>query len=991
MNQTGDLSTALYNPDLIGRAELIEQFVARKSLLALMVDDLRHERPQHWLLLGQRGMGKSTMLRRLRYAIEDDPELSSRWIPLSFPEEQYNVAHLSDFWANCLDALSLALSERGREEESHTLDARAKALPRGDEGERSRESLSMLRECGTTLKAGFILLLDNFNIVLDRLSSQEHWVLRKALSGTELALVGGCVAPPEEAFSHDGAFYDWFNVHELRPLSLDDAREVLLYLAKVRNAPSVEQVVLADRGRLAALHRLTGGNPRALLLLHDLLAREGIRTIAQDLAGLLDHCTPLYKARFEAFSHQQQHVLDALALHWAPATAAEIAARTGLSVQSVSSQLDRLVGQGVVEKVPSESPRQLFQVGERLFNIWYLMRAGPRTRRSILWLAEFLRSFYGENSLRLQARELFTLPLPSPVEERERYVTLIMAIAKVVNDATLCNALELRAVEAIVDMHELRAQLGDILDLSGDDAHLEAAIDRLETLRELESAVLRSRVRLRKGWDPKRFWHLLGGAASLTLAEKRRTVEELHSLEPRRLRALIRTLEMEEGKWRRGASTARLPEAIRRGYMVSANDVVGAAAIAPEFGPGLLNEAFLRSLAASPRATELETMGRFLPLVVDAASWARWILLTARTQNSLESLERWLAVAGMGVQFWTEVVIHFDRISKWTTMAMCEAVDLTFARRCAFACGLLCERIVSLEAPSLLTLRLVAMVRQMQNDPARSLDCWRQVVQHPDATATDWDAFAQSNVAVGRTEDSISSWRRAIALDPGQTKMRISLCMQLCLRSGQEAINTLRGGTQDPDIDLFGCILELLISPAHTPKLIARIARILPEATDLTVITFSMVALINLDLPLLREVSAKLLTLDGRALPVPLVLAAETSMGNLDKARVILRSFLSSIPGSELTQPLTPLSSKVLLYCARHGLAAETSETFDACPLAERLLPLQAALRILAFPARFSIERLPAELRQPTQDLLGVPPDNADARAPFRIPDDPSA
>jgi hypothetical protein len=107
---------AIYNPDLLRKEDLIVQFVARQSLLDLLVDDLRRASAsggiQHHLVIGQRGMGKTTLLRRLRFAIEDEVSLSQHWFPLTFPEEQYNITRMSDFWANCLDALGDMLDEQ---------------------------------------------------------------------------------------------------------------------------------------------------------------------------------------------------------------------------------------------------------------------------------------------------------------------------------------------------------------------------------------------------------------------------------------------------------------------------------------------------------------------------------------------------------------------------------------------------------------------------------------------------------------------------------------------------------------------------------------------------------------------------------------------------------------------------------------------------------------------------------------------------------------
>jgi len=214
---------AIYNPDLLPKEDLIVQFVARQPLLDLLVEDLRRAGAsggiQHHLIIGQRGMGKTTLLRRLRFAIEDDPMLSQRWLPLTFPEEQYNITRMSDFWANCLDALSDMLDERGREAEAEQLDEAVRNLP-NDEPQRSRVALDMLTQWAKRANKGLVLLLDNADLILERLN-KHHWELREVLSHNDrLLFIGATSAPISAAYEYEGAFYDFFQIHELRGLNI---------------------------------------------------------------------------------------------------------------------------------------------------------------------------------------------------------------------------------------------------------------------------------------------------------------------------------------------------------------------------------------------------------------------------------------------------------------------------------------------------------------------------------------------------------------------------------------------------------------------------------------------------------------------------------------------------------------------------------------------------------------------------------------------------
>lgn len=397
---------ALYNPGLWSAAEARAYYIARTSLLERLLGDLRREvpgsQPQHRLIVGQRDMGKSTLLRRLAIGVEDDAQLEKQWLPLIFPEEQYNVGSLADFWLNCLDALGDLQEARGDHALASAIDAEVERIDRGD----SDGALRALLRIAGKLQRRVLLLVDNIDLILERIKTQD-WALREVLQGhSELLLVGASGSALKAAYDYGAAFYDFFKIDELRGLSEDEMRETILTLARLRGADDVVRRIESDPGRLPVLHTLTGGNPRTAVLLYGALLKGVDGDVRSDLEALLDEVTPLYKARFDELPTQAQQLLDKLALNWDPITARGLADLLGWPVNLVSAQLDRLAGSGVVEKVKFGSGKRLaFQVGERFFNIWYLMRASRRVRRKLMWLVEFLRAFFSADELHKLARQ----------------------------------------------------------------------------------------------------------------------------------------------------------------------------------------------------------------------------------------------------------------------------------------------------------------------------------------------------------------------------------------------------------------------------------------------------------------------------------------------------------------------------------------------------------------------------------------------------------
>ena len=227
-------ASATYNPRTLDPQTIVARFVARRALLERILSELRRAAPQtpppHQLVVGQRGMGKTMLLARLGVGIDEDPGLSARWMSLGFPEEQYNVSQLSDLWVNCLDALADRLERQGARAAVEELDSAIDVLRGATEARRRQEALELLRAQSSRLGRGFVLLLDNVDLVLDRLGDDE-WALREVLSEQPWLMVVGATSRPLEAtYTYEAAFYDFFQVHMLRGLSAAEAHDVLVAL-----------------------------------------------------------------------------------------------------------------------------------------------------------------------------------------------------------------------------------------------------------------------------------------------------------------------------------------------------------------------------------------------------------------------------------------------------------------------------------------------------------------------------------------------------------------------------------------------------------------------------------------------------------------------------------------------------------------------------------------------------------------------------------------
>ena len=426
----------LYNPQRLDDDTVQNLFVVRQKYFQLLMDKINKEKPnsipQHYLFIGQRGMGKSTLLKRIEVELRKD---DSKFIPLLFPEEQYNLNNLSEFWLNSLDALADVLELIKMKDEVRLIDSKVKELGSiKDDEELARQAFQFLIEMSKKINKRPVLLIDNMSFIFDRLDKSEQHKLRAWLMQNEAPiLIGASAVEIEDTFNYGAPFYDAFQISYLNKLSFEELLDILNNLAKLTNAQEILANIHEEIARLKTIHQLTGGNPRTAVMLFKIIVKGFSKEINDDLEALLDEITPLYKARFEELSVQMQIIVDAIALHWDPMNLEQLRAETRLENGQLSPQLKRLVELGWLEKLDAYKAKgSAYQISERFFNIWFLMRRSSRRQKKELYcLSKFLETFYGEdlhtmakNSLAIESRSL-------------NHITYNLAMAEVVKDKNL--------------------------------------------------------------------------------------------------------------------------------------------------------------------------------------------------------------------------------------------------------------------------------------------------------------------------------------------------------------------------------------------------------------------------------------------------------------------------------------------------------------------------------------------------------------------------
>lgn len=426
------LVATLYNPHTQPKEDLIAGFVVRKTKFERLFRDIR-EAPmttpeQHYLIQGLRGMGKTTLLLRLAYEIQNTPDLRERLIPLVFNEEEYGIGSLADLWERTAQYL----------EEAHpNFDGLYEAVTQlYEQPDYERRAIDTLTNALQTQGKKLLLLIDNIGDLLRKLDSVEAKRLREVLlTNPHLRVIGGTPGTLEQTHDYTKPFYDFFRVLHLPGLTKTEAIDLFTQLAETHRTDAVEHIVRLQPGRIEAVRRLTGGVIRTMILLFEIMVEENTGSVFRDLNRLLDRVTPLYKHRMDDLPAQQQKIVAALAQRWDAANARELAQAVRLESKVVSAQLKQLINNGLVEKVETNTKNHLYRLEERFFNIWYLMRFGRKTDQRVLWLVRFFEVLFENNDPWLAervGRHIRAMESESLDEETALYLTT--ALADVLND-----------------------------------------------------------------------------------------------------------------------------------------------------------------------------------------------------------------------------------------------------------------------------------------------------------------------------------------------------------------------------------------------------------------------------------------------------------------------------------------------------------------------------------------------------------------------------
>jgi len=376
------------NPAFLSDQELLDSFVVRHSELNLILEIIRENRAksnQHVLIVGSRGMGKTMLVLRIASAVRNDGILSKAWHPIFLGEESYDISTPGEFWLRTLFHLGEQTGEERWKRSYHQL------LQEGDEKRLHDSALSSLMDFTDEQGKRILLIAENVNMLFgEQMNSDDIWTLRHTLQNEpRVMLLATATARFNEIENSGKALFELFKIYQLNPLNTKESRIFWEYYTGQ---------AISDH-RIKPIRIWTGGNPRLLGIISSFEVKPSLKELMTDLTFLLDEHTNYFKSNIDNLPNLERKVFITLADIWKPASARDVAKLARIDVNKTSSFLNRLASRGMVEIAKQKGNKKLYQVSERLYNIYYLMRKSDRNRDRVKAVANFMIQYYEDEEL----------------------------------------------------------------------------------------------------------------------------------------------------------------------------------------------------------------------------------------------------------------------------------------------------------------------------------------------------------------------------------------------------------------------------------------------------------------------------------------------------------------------------------------------------------------------------------------------------------------
>jgi len=408
-----------YDPRLKSTDELVNTFTCGEKILEELMDSLQPGKNeklsnQSWIITGPRGAGKSHLLVLLYGNIKKHKTLSRQWLPLIFPEELFDVESMYRLLLKIFENIFEKENGPGKLETiKNEFNQLKKVRIKGSLKEKKEQQhrltkklFELLVEVSKTSGKKIILMLENLqHLFKEQLSEDDLQHLRSFMHEHPevFIIIGTALTVFDQIESYGSPFYHFFRLRSLDQLDHKGVMDFLARIASFRQDKDMESRIENNRHYIHTYTLLTGGNPRLILFLYELLLdNEHLDT--NKILGKIMELTPYFLARTRDESSQRKLILDALATGPPAQTATEIGNYINAGQKSVTEQLKRLDAEGWVREIEVTGEgvkhKEVFYIlRDYFYRVWYKVRKKGIDESDIYCMAELAAILFDRTEL----------------------------------------------------------------------------------------------------------------------------------------------------------------------------------------------------------------------------------------------------------------------------------------------------------------------------------------------------------------------------------------------------------------------------------------------------------------------------------------------------------------------------------------------------------------------------------------------------------------
>ncbi len=259
----------------------------------------------------------------------------------------------------------------------------------------AKDLFELLAEIGKNTEKRFIFMLENLQDLLrDQLPEADIKLLRSFLNECPelFIIIGTALTVFNEITDYGKPFYHYFRIRSMETMSRQGMVDFLLKIAAYRKDEGLENKIENSRKYIYLFQLLTGGNPRLVLFLYDLLLGNDTLDTYMILEKITE-LTPYFLDKTRDESGQRKLILDSLATEAPALTAKEVADYVNEDQRSIAEQLKRLAAEGWVREVAIKADdikrnETFYTLRDYFYRVWYQTRMKGIDESEIFCLAE---------------------------------------------------------------------------------------------------------------------------------------------------------------------------------------------------------------------------------------------------------------------------------------------------------------------------------------------------------------------------------------------------------------------------------------------------------------------------------------------------------------------------------------------------------------------------------------------------------------------------